>query len=209
MILNCLLDFLRLDADVPLRGGCGTVLKQPLHQRYVKAVCVVNFRCVPLAEAVGADPIEAQVIAHDPQLLLYCPFCDGKHKVVPADAIPQTVIFHVLLNDQRNREDTLLSCLLLHHFQAEAVAVPYHITKPQLQNVADTQAQIAFQHKGCCDTLIGAAAGEPLPHGLDNFFVLLRGQSLGFLFHGCPSNSESSYLCAAFVRLLRVAGGTH
>ena len=209
MILNCLLNFLRFNADVPLRGGCGTVLKEPLHQRYVKAVCVVDFRCVPLAEAVGTDTLVPQVIADNVKLLLHRPFCDGKHKVVPADAVPQTVIFHVLLNHQRNREDTLLSCLLLHHFQAEAVAIPYHITEPQLQNVTDTQAQVPFQHKGCCDTLIGAAAGEPFPHGLDDFFVLLRGQSLGFLVHGYASNSESSYLCAAFVRLLRVAGGTH
>lgn len=158
MILNCLLNSLWLNADVPLRSGCGTVLKEPLHQRYVKAVCVVDFRCVPLAETVGTDTLVPQVIADNVKLLLHRPFCDGKHKVVPADAIPQTVILHVLLNDQRNCEDTLLSCLLLHHFQPEAVAIPNHITKPQLQNVADTQAQVSFQYKGCCDTLIGAAA---------------------------------------------------
>ena len=57
MILNCLLNFLRLNADITLRGGCGTVLKEPLHQRYVKAVCVVDFRCVPFAEAVGTDTL--------------------------------------------------------------------------------------------------------------------------------------------------------
>lgn len=57
MILNCLLNSLWLNADVPLRSGCGTVLKEPLHQRYVKAVCVVDFRCVPLAEAMGTDTL--------------------------------------------------------------------------------------------------------------------------------------------------------
>jgi len=55
MILNCLLNLLRLNADVSLRGGGTAVLKEPLHQCYVKAVCVVDFRCVPLAEAVGTD----------------------------------------------------------------------------------------------------------------------------------------------------------
>jgi hypothetical protein len=35
VFLNCLLNFLRFDADVSLRGGCGTVLKEPLYQRYV------------------------------------------------------------------------------------------------------------------------------------------------------------------------------
>ena len=68
MILNCLLDFLRLDADISLRGGCGTVLKEPLHQGYVKAVCVVDFRCVPLAEAVGTDTLVPQVIADNVKL---------------------------------------------------------------------------------------------------------------------------------------------
>ena len=209
MILSCLLNLLRLNADVSLRGGCRTVLKEPLHQRYVYAVCVVDFRCVPLAEAVGTDTLVPQVIAANVKLLLHRSLCDRKHKVVPADAIPQTVILHVLLNAQRNREDALLFCFLLHHFQPESVAIPTHISEPQLQNVTDTQAQVAFQHKGGCDTLIGAAAAEAFPHGLDDFFVLLRGQSLGFLVHGCPSNSVSSYLCAAFVRLRRVAGGTH
>ena len=57
MILNCLLNLLRLNADIPLRDGCGTVLKEPPHQCYVKAVCVVDFRCVPLAEAVGTDTL--------------------------------------------------------------------------------------------------------------------------------------------------------
>ena len=79
MILNCLLNSLWLNADVPLRSGCGTVLKEPLHQRYVKAVCVVDFRCVPLAETVGTDTLVPQVIADNVKLLLHCPFCDGKH----------------------------------------------------------------------------------------------------------------------------------
>ena len=74
MVLDCRFDLLRLDADVPLRGGGGTMLQQPLHQRYVKAVCVVDFRCIPLAEAVGTDTLVPQVIAHDFQLLLDCPF---------------------------------------------------------------------------------------------------------------------------------------
>ena len=55
MILNCLLNPLRFNADVPLRGGSTAVLKEPLHQCYVKAVGVVDFRCVPLAETVDAD----------------------------------------------------------------------------------------------------------------------------------------------------------
>jgi len=70
MILNCLLNLLRLNADVPLCGDCAAVLKEPLHQCYVKAVCVVDFRCVPLAEAVGTDTLVPQIIADKLQLQL-------------------------------------------------------------------------------------------------------------------------------------------
>ena len=57
MILNCLLNSLRLDADIPLRSGCRTMLQKPLYQRYIKAICIIDFRCVPLVEAVGTDTL--------------------------------------------------------------------------------------------------------------------------------------------------------
>ena len=41
MILNCLLNSLRLDADIPLRGGGGTMLQKPLHQGNIEAVGLV------------------------------------------------------------------------------------------------------------------------------------------------------------------------
>ena len=57
MILNCLLDPLRFNADVPLRGGGGTVLQKPLHQGNIEAVGLVYLRGIPLAETVGADAL--------------------------------------------------------------------------------------------------------------------------------------------------------
>ena len=57
MILNCLLYSLRLNADVPLRGGGGTVLQKPLHQGNIEAVGLVYLRCIPLAETVGTDTL--------------------------------------------------------------------------------------------------------------------------------------------------------
>ena len=65
MVLYRLFDLLRLDDDVPLCGGCTAVLQQSLNQRNVKTVCVINLRCVSLAETVGADPIIVQIVAHD------------------------------------------------------------------------------------------------------------------------------------------------
>ena len=139
MILNCLLNSLRLNADVPLRGGCTTMLKEPLHQCYVKAVCVVDFGCVPFAEAVGADPLEAQVIADNMQLLLHSPFCDGEHQFCLPYAISQTVVFDVLVYDHGNSEHSALACLLLYHFKTIAIPIPYNIALPQFQNIADAQ----------------------------------------------------------------------
>ena len=86
--------------------------------------------------------------------------------------------------DKQNLEE-MLACLLFHHFQSVSVCVPHDIARAQFQNIADAQAQVPFQNKGGCDALIGSAAAEPLLHGLDDFGVLLCGQSLGFLVHGC------------------------
>jgi len=72
MVLNRLFDLLRFDANVPLCSACAAMLKEPLYKCYIVAVGIVNLRCVPLTEAVGADPLETQVIADNMQLLLQC-----------------------------------------------------------------------------------------------------------------------------------------
>ena len=42
MILNCLLNLLRLNTDITLRGGCGTVLQESLDKGDVITVCLVD-----------------------------------------------------------------------------------------------------------------------------------------------------------------------
>lgn len=64
---------LRLNTDIPLRHGGGAVLQKPLDQGDVIAIRLVNLGGVALAEAVGADPLIAQVITGDGKLLLVCP----------------------------------------------------------------------------------------------------------------------------------------
>ena len=98
MILYRQFDFLWFYTDIPLRSACVAMLKEPLHKCYIIAIGIVDLRCVPLAEAVGTATLVPQVIAHDPQLFLYCPFCDGKDQVSSLDPIAQTVIFDVLPN---------------------------------------------------------------------------------------------------------------
>lgn len=175
---------LRLDADVPLCDGGGAVLQEPLDQGNVIAVRIVNLCCVPLAEAVGADALITQIVTDDGKLLLDCPFRNRKHAVIPLNAVPQTVVFNVLLNDQRDGEDAALACLLLGDLQAVAVPIQNDVAGAEAQNVADAQAQVPFQHKGGGNALIGAAAAEAIFHGRDDFLVLLCGQGGCFLVHG-------------------------
>ena len=59
MPFDCLLYPLGFNADVSLRHCCGAVLQEPLDQGDIIAVLLVNLRCVPLAEAVGADALIA------------------------------------------------------------------------------------------------------------------------------------------------------
>lgn len=130
VILDCGFDLLRLDADVSLRGRGGTVLQQSLNQRNVVIVFVVDLCRIPFAETVGADPFQIQIVAHDFQLLLDGSFSDREDQVVPADGIPQAVVFDILLNQERDSEHSALSCLLLYHFQTEAVSILYNVARP-------------------------------------------------------------------------------
>ena len=129
MVLNCLLNTLGFDADVPLGCGSGTVLQQPLDKGNVEPVFVVDFRGVPLAEAVGADALIAQIVAHDFQLLLDCPFRNGENQFIAPDAVAQTVVLNVLLNDKRDSKCPALAGLLLNHIQSESVTIPDDITQ--------------------------------------------------------------------------------
>ena len=65
MVLDCGFDLLWLNADISLRGGGGTMLQQPLNQRDVVIVFVVDLRRIPFAETVSADALELQIVTDD------------------------------------------------------------------------------------------------------------------------------------------------
>ena len=65
MILNCLLNSLRLNADVPLSHSGRTVLQEPLHKGNVIAIVFVNLSRVPFTEAVSAYSVIAEIVADD------------------------------------------------------------------------------------------------------------------------------------------------
>ena len=207
MIQNCFFNPLRLHADITLGSGGGAVLQKPLHQGNVITTVFVNLRSIPFAEAVSADPLEAQIIADDFQLLLDGSFGQRKNPLVAAEAVPQAIVFDVLLDHQRHRENAALPGLLLHNFKAVSVSVQNDVTEAELHNVADPQAKVSLQHKGRRNTLIGAAAAKALLHSLDNLFVLLRGESLCLLVHSRLQKQKvrkirqsSSFICG--IRLI-------
>ena len=184
MVLNGIFDPLRFDADVSLSNGGGTVLQESLDKGNVIPAGFVNLGGVPFAETVGTDTLKPQVIANDGKLFLNGAFCDGENQVLFADAVPQTVVLHILSDHQRDGKGTAFSCLLLYDFKAEAVTITNDVTGAEFYDVANPQPQVPLQHKGGGDALIGATTAEPLLHGLDDFLVLLCGESLGFLVHG-------------------------
>lgn len=183
MSFNRLFDPLRFDADITLRDGCAAVLQQTLDKRNVIPVVLVDLRGVPFAEAVSADVLIAEVVTDTGKDLLYFPRRDGENQITVSDAIAQTVILDVLLNHERDREDTLLSRLLLDDGQAEASAVVHNVTGTQTHDVADPQAEVPFEHERRGDTLIGTAAAKAFAHGRDDFLVLFRRESGCFLVH--------------------------
>ena len=81
MPFNRLLDPLRLNADVSLGHGGGAVLQEPLDKGNVIAVVLVDLRRVPLAEAVRADALIAQIVTDASKNLLHFPCRDGEDQL--------------------------------------------------------------------------------------------------------------------------------
>ena len=109
MVLDSLLYPLRLNADIPLCGGGAAVLQQSLHKGNVITVILVNLRCVPLAEAVSAYVGIVKIITDDCKLLLDCPFRDRENALRAPDAVAQTIVLDILLNQERHGEDSASS----------------------------------------------------------------------------------------------------
>ena len=183
VILNRLLYPLRLNTNIPLSSGGGTVLQQSLNKGNIKAVILVNLRSIPLTEAVGADILTSQMVANDSQLFLNSSFRNREDSVCAPNALAQAVIFNVLLNDKRYSEDPVLASFLLHDLQMIAISVPDYIAKTQPQYIADAQTQICFQHQSGSYAVIRAAATKALLHCLNDFLILLLGQCFCFLIH--------------------------
>ena len=80
------------------------MLQKPLHKGNIIPIGLVYLCGIPLAETVSADARKPQIITHDFQLLLDGSLADWKEQVPTADAIPQAIVFDVLLDDKRDGE---------------------------------------------------------------------------------------------------------
>lgn len=89
------------------------MLQEPLHKRNIITVALVNLGCIPFPEAVSADALIAKIIADKRKLLLNGPLCDREDKLIRLDAMAQTEVLNVLLDDKRDGEGSALSGLLL------------------------------------------------------------------------------------------------
>ena len=147
MSLNRLFYPLWFYADVSLRHGGGAVLQKALHKGDVIAIIAVDLCRIPFAEAVGADPLIAQVITDASKDLLHFPCRDGEDQIEMLDAVAQAVILNVLLDYERDGKHSRFSCLLLHDGPPEPSAIVHNIAGAELHDVADPQAKVAFQHK--------------------------------------------------------------
>lgn len=140
VVFNRRFNFPLLDADIPLCYGCAAVLQKVLHQRNIIAVVSVNLSSIVFAKTVRADAVDTQVVADDPQLLLYCPFRDGKKGISGGYTVVQTVTADVLIQSERNSKDTGFPGFLFDDGQAVSVSVPDNITEPEFQNVGNADA---------------------------------------------------------------------
>ena len=71
MVFNRCFDFPLLDADIPLCNSCTAMLQKVLHQGDIVPIVPVNLRCVVLAETVGTNARNVQIITNDFKLSLY------------------------------------------------------------------------------------------------------------------------------------------
>lgn len=144
----------------------------------------VDFRCVPLAERMGADAVIAEPVTDFAQMLLYLRCGERDNDSVWADLVVDAIDAQELIEHKRNGEGSGFSGFLLRDGQAVAFAVLYDIGETQLDNVRHTDSKVPFQHERQRNPLIRAAAGEAGFCGLDDLFVLFRRERNGAFVHG-------------------------
>ena len=164
MVFDRLFNPLRFQTDITLRDRRTTMLQKSLNERDIVTVVLVYLGSVPLSETVRADPVVTEEVANKLNLLLNSPFCYWEDQIGWLDAVTQAIVLDVLLDDQRNSKDPVLSSFLFDDIKVVSVAVPNDIGKMEAQDITDPESQIRLQHKSRRDSFIRAAAAKALLH---------------------------------------------
>lgn len=146
MVVDGGFHFLITDTDVAPGDVRGRVLKKVLNEDDVMARLVVDVSGVPLAEAVGADVLIAEIVADELEVVLYLPNRDGEQKVSVGQLVALGVVAEEIVHRFGNRECAPLPGLLLHGVQPPTVAVPDDVCHPHVQNVTHPHTEVRFSH---------------------------------------------------------------
>ena len=187
MILYRGFELLLLDPDISLSDSRAAVLQELLDQGHVVAVCLVDLGGKEFPEAVGTDTLVPEEITDKFQMLLDLPLREREKRLILPDAVVLAIDPDPLVQGERNGEFPLLAGFLLGDGETVAAAILDDIRQAQPQDIRDPETEVCLQHQGGGDPGIGLRAGEALPHGLDDFPVLIQGQGDGFLVHGIAS----------------------
>ena len=169
---NRLFHLLIAHADVAPGDGWAGVLQKPLDKHDVMSVVVVNARCIPLAEAVCADVLIAQMLTHQLEVVLDLAYRDGEQKGAVRNPVRVCIGSQEAVDLIWDSELAALARLLLHHVQAVSAAVLHDVGHMQAQNVSHAHPKIRL---GCEDRRhsgIRAAIPKASQKGLDDVAVL-------------------------------------
>ena len=133
---NRLFHLLITHADVAPGDHRTAVLQKPLDKHDVVSVVVVDAGGVPLAEAVGADVLIVEEVAHKLEMVLDLSRADGEQKGAVRDLVRVCVASQEAVDLIGDGEPSLLPGLFLDHVQAVSAAVLHDVGHMQAQNVS-------------------------------------------------------------------------
>ena len=135
MVLNGLLHFPWLYPDVSLGHSSAAVLQELLHQRDIIAIVPIDLGGIVFSEAVGADALEFQIVAHQLQLFLHCSFRHRENHGVVGDAVVDAVAANELIEGQGYGKGSGFPGLLLGDRQTIPVPIMDDIAQPQFDDI--------------------------------------------------------------------------
>lgn len=149
------------------------MLQKGLNEGNVVSVAVVDIRCVPFAEGMGADFLITEEITHSLEVLLNGTNCDREHGRISGDPLLSAIIAEVTVDFSGNCEGALLPGFLFGDVQAVTVAISDDVGQLQPENVTDTHTEVCFGNQRRSNAGIGTECAAPRLDGVDDGFIFL------------------------------------